>query len=120
MGGVAQPSDATARQRREALEKRLQARSVDELKMYLRHNNQVATGTKPELARRVADAAVFGALPACPSCGGHLHSHAGLDSPRAKYLCKRVTRKGRPCGYEACGVDLSRVPFTGVEAEPLL
>lgn len=91
----AQPTAATTalRQQRQAA---LAAKSVAELKAMLRNNDQLTTGSKPELMERVLDRVENGNLPRCPEC----------------YLGRlRVDRKGAfscPGGYDddeykACG-----------------
>eukprot|EP00602_Paraphysomonas_sp_CaronLab_P012598 CAMPEP_0185039768 /NCGR_PEP_ID=MMETSP1103-20130426/37016_1 /TAXON_ID=36769 /ORGANISM="Paraphysomonas bandaiensis, Strain Caron Lab Isolate" /LENGTH=375 /DNA_ID=CAMNT_0027578805 /DNA_START=87 /DNA_END=1214 /DNA_ORIENTATION=+ len=45
------------------------AKTLDELKDYMRWNNQHITGTKTELVRRCVDGEINGALPPCPQPG---------------------------------------------------
>jgi len=111
--GVARPGDPSARRRRDRLEKQLEKRTNDELKNYLRLNNQLLSGNKADLARRVADCAVFGTLPACPKCGGHLHLEGAADVPSTVARCRKLNRDRDPCGYEAAVLEVERKPFIG-------
>jgi len=113
--GVARPGDPSARRRRDRLEKQLEKRTNDELKNYLRLNNQLLSGIKADLARRVADCAVFGTLPVCPKCGGHLHLEGAADVPDALARCRKLNRDREACGYEATMQELERKPFIGGE-----
>merc|ERR1711865_1216538 len=99
----------------EWLEGRLMQRTIEDLRSFLRLNNMILCGTKPVLARRVADGIVFGALPSCPSCGNNLHPNSVIDSPSSVYACRRATRSGKQCGYEVNGADLGRKPFVGAD-----
>lgn len=107
---VALPGAATSRSERDAVERRLEKRTIEELKHCLRLNNQLVGGTKAELLRRVADGLVYGALPVCPQCGGHLHAEAG-----GRFRCKKLNRDREPCGFEAEGSELERRSFKGAD-----
>mmetsp|Transcript_20330 Transcript_20330/g.65530 ORF Transcript_20330/g.65530 Transcript_20330/m.65530 type:complete len:411 (+) Transcript_20330:776-2008(+) len=118
---AASPEAALCR-RRDAVERTLEKKTVEELKRYLKWNNQLLAGTKPELLRRVADGAVFGAVPQCPRCGGHLHPEAmpGVSSSvgtpaHTMYRCRKTNRDRDPCGFEAAGNAMERRPFLGAE-----
>eukprot|EP00928_Gymnodinium_smaydae_P092255 TRINITY_DN7607_c0_g1_i3.p1 TRINITY_DN7607_c0_g1~~TRINITY_DN7607_c0_g1_i3.p1 ORF type:complete len:850 (+),score=116.23 TRINITY_DN7607_c0_g1_i3:391-2940(+) len=106
-----------AKERREALVRRLDNRTLEELKGLLKLNNQLLNGTKPELVRRVADGATFGALPQCPTCGGHLHPDSAQAAPDTIYRCKRAMRSDGPCDYEIHGLQIIRRPFVGIDAD---
>eukprot|EP00927_Polykrikos_kofoidii_P012633 TRINITY_DN15465_c0_g1_i1.p1 TRINITY_DN15465_c0_g1~~TRINITY_DN15465_c0_g1_i1.p1 ORF type:complete len:871 (-),score=150.37 TRINITY_DN15465_c0_g1_i1:92-2704(-) len=108
-GMVLPSASALSRSDRDALERRLERRTIDELKHCLRLNNQLVGGTKPELLRRVADGVVFGALPPCPQCGGHFHTEGG------RFRCRKPNREKEPCGFEATLDELETKPFKGVE-----
>lgn len=110
--GAVRPFDAAGLAHRELVERRLERRTMDELKNFLRLNDQFLGGTKPDLLRRVADGAAFGALPHCPQCGGHLHPQAG-GAPG--FECRRSNREKEPCGYEVLHSELLRRPFIGAE-----
>lgn len=110
--GVTRPCDAAGFAHREIIERRAERKTMDELKSFLRLNDQFLGGTKPDLIRRVADGAAFGALPHCPQCGGHLHPQAG-GSPG--FECRRINRDKEPCGYEVLHSELVRRPFIGAE-----
>ncbi|CAG9319539.1 unnamed protein product [Blepharisma stoltei] len=56
----------------------------DELKSILRKNDQKVSGTKDELAERIADGVVLGAIPKCPSCGG---GRPKFDFKKGTYYC---------------------------------
>jgi len=114
VNGLPQPRDEVALQRRDDLERQLRRKTNDELKNYLRLNNQLLSGAKAELARRVADGAIFGALPQCPRCGGHLHPDGDYDlEPVVR--CRKLNREREPCGYEASWQELEPRPFIGAE-----
>merc|ERR1712157_525886 len=100
--------------RRNTLERKLENRTVDELKSYLRFNNQPIGGTKAELVCRVADGAIFGVLPLCPRCGGSLHQEA-MGTPNVLYRCRKLNREHEPCGYVVGEEELVRTPFRGAE-----
>lgn len=55
---------------------------LDELKDFMRWNNQMIGGTKPELVERCVDGHNFGALPECPEadCGGKLKYTADMKT----------------------------------------
>jgi len=94
----------------EQIERRLEKRTVDELKHLLRLNCQLVGGTKAELLRRVSDGIANGALPPCPRCGGHLHPEAG-----GRFSCHKLNRDRESCGYEARGDEIERKPFKGAD-----
>jgi len=57
----------------EDLKEELSSKSVAKLKEMLNLNDMIRSGNKDELAERVADAMVYGAIPRCPQCfGGRL------------------------------------------------
>lgn len=60
----------------------MQKLSIAELKALLKHNDQVLTGTKPELVERASYGKAFGALPRCPKCAG-----GKIKYSSAKYIC---------------------------------
>lgn len=101
--------------RLEQLARQLERKTNDELKNYLRLNQQLLSGPKAELAQRLAENALFGALAPCPRCGGHLHPEEPLLAPNTTYYCKRQLRDREACGYEASGVLVERRPFLGAE-----
>jgi len=113
---LARAGDPGARSRRDALERRLERKTIEELKSLLRANNQLLGGTKGELLRRVADGVIFGALPQCPVCKGHLHPEAFThgDSP-GMFRCKKLNRDKEHCGYEVRAEEVVRRPFIGAE-----
>jgi len=112
---LAQQGDSVALARRDSVERRLERRTLEELKGILRLNNQVLGGTKIDVLRRVADAVVFGALPQCPNCGGHLHPDPSTGEACTTYRCKKFNRNKEACGYEASAQELTRKPFIGAE-----
>ena len=58
--------------------------SITELKLKLKNNNQVCTGTKYDLVQRCAQGKLFGALPNCSKCfGGKLR----FDINKGEYKC---------------------------------
>lgn len=111
----ARMGDSAARARSEAVEQRLERLTIEELKNYLRMNNQLLGGTKVDLVRRVADGVVFGALPQCPNCHGHLHPEASSDGDAPIFRCKKLNRDREPCGYEVVAESLIRRPFIGAD-----
>jgi len=58
--------------------------TVDQLKDILRKNNQRMTGSKKELAERVADGEVLGSIPRCSECGG---GHLRFNHITGEYRC---------------------------------
>ena len=52
------------------LEEKFDKSSITELKLKLKNNNQVCTGTKYDLVQRCAQGKLFGALPNCSKCFG--------------------------------------------------
>jgi len=94
----------------ELAERRLEKRTIEELKGLLRLNNQLLSGTKGELLRRLVDCAVNGALPPCSNCGGHLHPEAGV-----RFRCRKTNRDREPCGYEVSNDEVERLPFKGAD-----
>lgn len=112
---LARTGDMGALRRRNELEMKLGRKTLEELKVYLRHNHQMLSGTKPELRRRVADGVVFGIVPPCPFCGGFLHVEGSADSLEAAYRCRRINMAGVPCGYEIEGPAIKRRAFVGAE-----
>ncbi|CAE7226632.1 TTN, partial [Symbiodinium sp. CCMP2456] len=109
------PADSSARRQLEATLRHLDRKTNDELKSYLRLNNQLLSGAKPELRLRVADGAVFGALAPCPKCGGHLHPEEPGQAPNTMYFCKRILRDREACGFQVYGTEAERRPFLGAE-----
>ncbi|CAJ1395947.1 unnamed protein product, partial [Effrenium voratum] len=101
--------------RKRELARLLERRTNDELKSYLRLNNQLLSGAKAELVHRLAEAAVYGALAPCPRCGGHLHPEEPSLAPGTTYFCKRQLRDREACGYQALGQHVERRPFLGAE-----
>eukprot|EP00439_Symbiodinium_sp_Y106_P001360 s4700_g1.t1 len=112
---AARPADSSARRQLEATLRHLDRKTNDELKSYLRLNNQLLSGAKPDLRLRVADGAVFGALAPCPKCGGHLHPEEPGQAPNTMYFCKRILRDREACGFQVYGTDAERRPFLGAE-----
>ena len=43
--------------------------TIPELRVLLRNNDQITTGAKAKLVKRVLDCIKNGALPRCPTCG---------------------------------------------------
>lgn len=113
--GVAMQAPAACGFRLEQLARQLERKTNDELKNYLRLNQQLLSGAKVELAQRLAENAIFGALAPCPRCGGHLHPEEPLLAPNTTYFCKRQLRDREACGYEASGALVERRPFLGAE-----
>jgi tRNA(Ile2) C34 agmatinyltransferase TiaS len=107
--------EGVARARRDELEKRLERLTIEELKSYLRLNNQLLSGTKVELLRRVADGVFFGALPQCPTCGGHLHPEASSEGDQPLFRCRKLKFDREPCGFEILAENLVRRPFIGAD-----
>mmetsp|Transcript_46368 Transcript_46368/g.129269 ORF Transcript_46368/g.129269 Transcript_46368/m.129269 type:complete len:129 (+) Transcript_46368:1-387(+) len=112
-GSAEAPRRTSGQRRRDALERRLERRTMDELRKYLKLNGQFLGGTKPELIRRVADGVLLGALPACPVCGGHLHPDD--EACASLFRCRKTNRDREPCGYEVSVRDVERRPFMGAE-----
>jgi len=108
------PGDVVAQSRLQALERRLEGKTIEELKSYLRLNNQLLGGTKVELLRRVADGVIFGAVPQCPNCNGHLHPEA-LGCDVTSYRCRKQNRDKDACGYEVPADAMVRRPFIGAD-----
>lgn len=105
---IAKRDDDVAHVRFAELSKRLERRTIDELKAVLRLNKQPLGGVKAELIRRVADGAIFGAIPICPKCNyGHLYFDGGA------YHCRHTNRDKERCGYESSEVE--RRPFLGID-----
>merc|ERR1712066_800076 len=94
--------------RRDTLERKLERRTMEELKHSLRLNNQLLSGTKAELLRRVVDGVLHGALPLCPRCNGHLHPEC--DS---RFRCRKLNRDREPYGYEVGRDEVVRKPYKG-------
>ncbi|KAH9251360.1 hypothetical protein BASA81_010796 [Batrachochytrium salamandrivorans] len=61
-----------------------QAKTVAQLKDWLRANGAPLTGSKPELVQRCMDGHVNGRLPACARCG---HGKLQFDAERGAYTC---------------------------------
>lgn len=59
-------------------------KSNSELKDILRKNDQKIGGEKSELAERIADGVVLGAIPKCPNCGG---GRPRFDYKKGTYFC---------------------------------
>merc|ERR1712085_141008 len=98
-----------------AVERRLEKKTMDELKKCLKLNNQLLHGSKVDLIRRVADCVVFGAVPQCPQCNGHLHMEGPGGTPSTIFRCKKTNREREPCGYEVVAHAMARRPFLGAE-----
>ena len=47
----------------------LDAKTIPELRVMLKRNDQITTGDKAKLVKRILDCVANGALPRCPSCG---------------------------------------------------
>ncbi|CAK8999569.1 unnamed protein product [Durusdinium trenchii] len=101
--------------RLEVLARRLERKTNDELKNYLRLNGQLLSGAKGDLAQRLAEATLYGALAPCPRCGGHLHPEEPSVAPDTLYYCKRQLRDREACGYQAAGRAVERRPFLGAD-----
>eukprot|EP00443_Scrippsiella_acuminata_P025922 CAMPEP_0115353464 /NCGR_PEP_ID=MMETSP0270-20121206/98052_1 /TAXON_ID=71861 /ORGANISM="Scrippsiella trochoidea, Strain CCMP3099" /LENGTH=67 /DNA_ID=CAMNT_0002775703 /DNA_START=33 /DNA_END=233 /DNA_ORIENTATION=- len=65
---------------------------MEELKSLLKLNNMLLAGTKADLLRRVADGVIFGAVPQCPTCRGHLHLEDAPEGPGAVFRCRKTNR----------------------------
>eukprot|EP00993_Chasmostoma_nieuportense_P002827 NODE_3591_length_939_cov_33.451970_g3439_i0.p1 GENE.NODE_3591_length_939_cov_33.451970_g3439_i0~~NODE_3591_length_939_cov_33.451970_g3439_i0.p1 ORF type:complete len:277 (+),score=82.73 NODE_3591_length_939_cov_33.451970_g3439_i0:74-832(+) len=80
--------------------------SMAQLKHMLRANRQLLSGVKAELAARVADQMVRGALPRCPECFG-----GSLRFEKGQYFCKGFFDDDLfvPCSFTAKHVD--RLPW---------
>jgi hypothetical protein len=90
-------------------EEELDGMSIDGLKVALRANRQVTTGTKGELLGRVAEGMVLGAIPTCPLCsGGKLR----FDQKTGIYKCPGYMDDDtfRPCHFK--GAEVTRVAWT--------
>lgn len=114
-GGPASAMQVGCGFRLEQLARQLERKTNDELKNYLRLNQQLLSGAKAELAQRLAENAILGALAPCPRCGGHLHPEEPLLAPNTMYFCKRQLRDREACGYQATGASVERRPFLGAE-----
>eukprot|EP00070_Physeter_catodon_P036426 XP_028343320.1 poly [ADP-ribose] polymerase 1-like [Physeter catodon] len=92
----------------EQLEK-AEKETVATLRSLLRMNNQKISGPKEELAHRVAECRVLGAIPKCPQC------HVGFlrfDGSKKEYRCPGYVNEDGE--YERCPftcTDIKRLPW---------
>jgi len=87
----------------------LMALSVPELKARLTANDQVSTGSKPELQLRIADCVVNGGFPRCPKCFGGKIKQSGEDA----FYCPGSYEDDHfvRCNWTGVGSDIQRVPW---------
>ncbi|XP_060180948.1 poly [ADP-ribose] polymerase 1 [Lycium barbarum] len=75
--------------------------STVELRQILEANDQESTGSELDLRDRCADGMLFGALPKCPLCSGHLRYSGGM------YRCHGYLSEWSKCSYTV--TDIKRV-----------
>jgi len=87
----------------------LMALSVPDLKARLTANDQVSTGSKPELQLRIADCVVNGGFPRCPKCFGGKIKQSGDDA----FYCPGSYEDDHfvRCSWTGVGSDIQRVPW---------
>lgn len=87
------------------------AMTVDELKDYMRWNNQPVTGTKGELVKRCIDGEMHGAFPSCPEpgCSGKLRLEGDMVTCSGAFS-ESVGAFVR-CYFKAKASSVSRVPW---------
>lgn len=93
------------KQRRDALD----ALTLPQLKRMLKLNEQITTGTKGKLVKRIIDCVEHGCLPRCPECGlgrlktasyGGYRCPGGYDDDEYMY-----------CGFAATEDEIARPPW---------
>lgn len=72
--------------------------SIGELREMLEANDQESTGSELDLRDRCADAMLFGALPRCPLCSGHLRYSGGM------YRCHGYLSEWSKCSYSVTDI----------------
>lgn len=72
--------------------------STGELREMLEANDQESSGSELDLRDRCADAMLFGALPKCPLCSGHLRYSGGM------YRCHGYLSEWSKCSYSVTDV----------------
>jgi len=95
-----------------AKEEELQGLTLDKLKALLKQNDQVTTGVKGDLIKRIADGMIYGALPRCPLChGGRLK----WDATKGLYYCPGFMDDDvfKACKFQA--IQVARNPWKEAE-----
>lgn len=72
--------------------------STGELREMLEANDQESSGSELDLRDRCADAMLFGALPKCPLCSGHLRYSGGM------YRCHGYLSEWSKCSYSVTDI----------------
>ncbi|CAM8931406.1 unnamed protein product [Rhodiola kirilowii] len=73
--------------------------SAIELRQMLEANGQSSSGSELDLRERCADGMLFGALPLCPLCSGHLGYSGGL------YRCHGYLSEWGKCSYSTAELE---------------
>ncbi|CAN4093329.1 unnamed protein product [Withania somnifera] len=72
--------------------------SIGELREMLEANDQESAGSELDLRDRCGDAMLFGALPRCPLCSGHLRYSGGM------YRCHGYLSEWSKCSYSVTDI----------------
>jgi len=97
----AAPKKAAAAADSSPVDAEVSAMSNDQLKERLKANDQITSGNKGDLVKRVKDCVANGCLPRCPQCSG-----GRLKKTGAKYTCPGYhgDTHFHKCSYEAASV----------------
>jgi hypothetical protein len=100
----ATPVTATTAQRRQALKDK----TMPALRLLLRKNDQITTGTKGQLIKRILDCVEHGNLPRCPACG-----RSRLQKTATGYRCPGGYDDDEYvfCGFVATRGEIKREPW---------
>lgn len=95
----------------------LNGMSLAELKELLRNNDQLVSGTKGELTKRILECTKRGCLPKCTKCGG-----GRLKPSGSKYNCPGYFDDGdyMRCSASFAASDITFTPWTFTSASGLL
>ena len=108
-----------------------EARKGSEMKELLKHNSQLFSGTKLELAVRCTEFEALGGMPKCPHCKSgavmKVDVRPTLSAGQQVFVCKGGRQGGEegadsaayiPCGFSVWARDFARLPWVGSLDQP--
>jgi len=112
-----QVASSTLKKLKKAQHEALMALSVPDLKKRLTANDQVSSGSKPELQLRIADCVVNGSFPRCPKCFGGKIKQSGDD----EFFCPGSYEDDHfvRCSWTGTGSDVKRVPWKNEDSQEI-
>merc|ERR1712098_91918 len=122
-------TDAEEKKRFDDIVAAMKTRTGKQLKEMLKHNGLPSSGHKEVLAKRVADAKLYGAIPKCPcdpedegTCGGVarlkvVYSQAFGHGGQGKFFCPGYFDDDELVSCEYQDDEADRVPWKNLDGE---